>query len=135
MEFPGSLSQYRKVKIGMRQVKLNCAGCNPVFKFLMILFIMDSLISHFKNLFYFSAVDTTGDFLDPEIDPESLESPALAGRFFTTSPPGKPMLYSRTLFIHSAYRSFPQFHSWVRKICWRQATYSSILGLPLRLSW
>ena len=28
-----------------------------------------------------------GDLLDPRIEPES---PALAGRFFTTEPPGKP---------------------------------------------
>ena len=30
-----------------------------------------------------------GDLSDPEIEPES---PALAGRFFTTEPPGKPQL-------------------------------------------
>jgi len=28
-----------------------------------------------------------GDLLDPGIKPESLDSPALAGRFFTTAPP------------------------------------------------
>ena len=40
--------------------------------------------------------------IEPAIEPESLVSPALAGRFFTTVPPGKPMLYGRTLlFIHS----------------------------------
>ena len=31
-----------------------------------------------------------GDLPDPEIEPESLMSPALAGRFFTTELPGKP---------------------------------------------
>ena len=30
------------------------------------------------------------DLLNPEIKPESLVSPALADRFFTTVPPGKP---------------------------------------------
>ena len=30
------------------------------------------------------------DLLDPEIEPMSLLSPELAGRFFTTEPPGKP---------------------------------------------
>ena len=30
------------------------------------------------------------DLPDPEIKPTSLASPALAGRFFTTEPPGKP---------------------------------------------
>ena len=31
-----------------------------------------------------------GDLLDPGIEPTSLISPALAGEFFTTAPPGKP---------------------------------------------
>ena len=31
-----------------------------------------------------------GDLSDPGIELVSLESPALAGRFFTTEPPGKP---------------------------------------------
>ena len=31
-----------------------------------------------------------GDLSDPGIEPMSLASPALAGRFFTTEPPGKP---------------------------------------------
>ena len=33
---------------------------------------------------------TPEDLPDPEIKPESLASPALAGRFFTTAPHGKP---------------------------------------------
>ena len=32
---------------------------------------------------------TPGDFPDPGIEPMSLASPALAGRFFTTVPPEK----------------------------------------------
>ena len=31
-----------------------------------------------------------GDLPDPGIEPVSLASPALAGGFFTTTPPGKP---------------------------------------------
>ena len=31
-----------------------------------------------------------GDLPDPETEPTSLVSPALAGRFFTTEPPEKP---------------------------------------------
>ena len=31
-----------------------------------------------------------GDLPDPEVEPASLASPALASRFFTTEPPGKP---------------------------------------------
>ena len=30
------------------------------------------------------------NFFDPEIEPTSLASPALAGGFFTVEPPGKP---------------------------------------------
>ena len=33
---------------------------------------------------------TPGNLPNPGIKPESLESPAVAGRFFTTLPPGKP---------------------------------------------
>ena len=33
-----------------------------------------------------------GDLLNPEIEPMSLVSPALAGGFFTTEPPGKPLV-------------------------------------------
>ena len=33
---------------------------------------------------------TPGDLPDPGIQPASLVSPALAGGFFTTAPPGKP---------------------------------------------
>ena len=36
---------------------------------------------------------TLGDLLDPGIEPASLASPALASRFFTTAPPGKPANY------------------------------------------
>ena len=34
---------------------------------------------------------TPGDRPDPGIEPVSLVSPALAGGFFTTVPPGKPV--------------------------------------------
>ena len=34
------------------------------------------------------AVPTLGDLLNPGIKPASLASPTLAGRFFTTAPPG-----------------------------------------------
>ena len=41
---------------------------------------------------YWSGLPFTspGDLPDPGIKPESLTSPALAGGFFTTEPPGKP---------------------------------------------
>ena len=34
-----------------------------------------------------------GDLPDPGTDPVSPASPALAGGFFTTEPPGKPLTY------------------------------------------
>ena len=33
---------------------------------------------------------SSGDLSNPGIEPRSLKSPALAGRFFTIAPPGKP---------------------------------------------
>ena len=36
-------------------------------------------------------VPSPGGLLDPGIEPASLVSPALAGKFFTTMPPGKPL--------------------------------------------
>ena len=36
---------------------------------------------------------TSGNLPNPGIEPESLASPALAGGFFTTVPPGNPISY------------------------------------------
>ena len=36
------------------------------------------------------------DLPDPGIEPVPLASPAMAGRFFTTIPPGKPLSFSTT---------------------------------------
>ena len=41
---------------------------------------------------------TPGDLPDPGLEPMSLMSPALAGRFFTTASPGKPLLLSYSRF-------------------------------------
>ena len=38
-------------------------------------------------------VPPSGDLPDPGTEPASLVSPALAGRFFTTAPPGKLLSY------------------------------------------
>ena len=38
------------------------------------------------------AISFSSDLPDPGIEPMSLASPTLAGRFFTTVPPGKPLL-------------------------------------------
>ena len=37
------------------------------------------------------AISSPGDLPDPGIEPMSLASPALAGGFFTTEPPGKTL--------------------------------------------
>ena len=37
-----------------------------------------------------------GDLPNPETEPASPAAPALAGRFFTTEPPGKPKQHNRT---------------------------------------
>ena len=37
---------------------------------------------------------TSGDLPHPGIEPESLASPALTGRFSATAPPGKPIFIS-----------------------------------------
>ena len=51
-----------------------------------------SLSMEFSRQEYWSGFPfpTPGDLPDPGIEPTSPESPALAGRFFTTEPPGKP---------------------------------------------
>ena len=44
-----------------------------------------------------------GDLPDPGIEPASLLPPALAGRFFTTSTPGKPMFVYECTYIHISF--------------------------------
>ena len=43
------------------------------------------------------AIPSPGHLPDPGIEPGSLVSPALAGEFFTTEPPGKPVLCFRAI--------------------------------------
>ena len=47
-----------------------------------------------------------GKLLDPRIEPTSLASPALAGGFFTTEPPGKPYVHIYT-HICNLYSRLP----------------------------
>ena len=42
---------------------------------------------------------TPGDLSNSGIEPASLASPALAGRFFTTVPPGKPLVPYRDSIV------------------------------------
>ena len=64
------------------------------------LFVTQWTVGHQTPLFmgfprqeYWSGLPfpSSGDLPDPGIEPTSLVSPALAGGFFTTEPPGKPL--------------------------------------------
>ena len=46
------------------------------------------------------AISTPGDLPDPGIELMSPASPAMAGRFFTTAPPGKPLYALGNQNIH-----------------------------------
>ena len=52
------------------------------------------LSMEFSRQEYWSGLSftTPGGLLDPGVKPMSLALPALAGEFFTTVPPGKPIL-------------------------------------------
>ena len=49
---------------------------------------------------------TPGDLPDPGIEPASLASPVLAGRFSTTALPGKPLPFLSVQFSHSVVSDF-----------------------------
>ena len=75
-----------------------------------------------------------GKLLDPRIEPTSLVSPALAGGFFTTEPPGKPYVHIYT-HICNLYSRLPcprnrQFclscslqQCQIYRICWINACW------------
>ena len=46
-------------------------------------------------------IPSSGDLPDPGIEPVSLVSPALAGRFFTTAPPGKLLSYISYILLNA----------------------------------
>ena len=65
------------------------------------------LSKEFSGQEYWSGLPfpTPGDLPDPGIEPESLASPALAGRFFAIAPPGKPVCtyhanFSNAILFH-----------------------------------
>ena len=71
-----------------------CAQLFSIFQ----LFVTPWTVAHqaplsmeFSQQEYWSGLPfpSVGDLLDPGIKPTSLDSPPLAGRFFTTAPPGK----------------------------------------------
>ena len=50
-----------------------------------------------------SQFPSPGDLPDLGIEPASLVYPALAGRFFTTELPGKPMYHQTPIYIYIHY--------------------------------
>ena len=46
---------------------------------------------------------TPGDFPDPGLKPTSPAPPALAGRLFTTAPPGKPFHYDCSFVLTQSF--------------------------------
>ena len=87
-----------------------------------------------------------GDLPDPGIEPASLVSPALAGRFFTTEPPGNPLgpseseseshsVMSDSLQLHELYSPWtsPSQNTGVGSLSllqWIIPTQGSNPGLP-----
>ena len=57
----------------------------------------------FKQEYWSGFPCPSGDLPDPGIEPVSLMSPALAGRFFVIEPPGKPNIYT-------PHCKFPKFN-------------------------
>ena len=52
-----------------------------------------------------------GNLLDPGIEPRSLVSPALVGRFFTTAPPGKLLIQYRHSVMSNSLRPHGLYHA------------------------
>ena len=83
-----------------------------------------------------------GWFPDPGIKPASLVSPALAGRFFTTEPPGKPQFDNKPEIKRNikfpggsdCKESAAMQETWVQSLGWEDplekemATHSNILA-------
>ena len=74
-----------------------CRLCNPTHCYL-------SLSTRCFHQEYWSALPfpPPGDLSNPRIKPMSLVSPALAGRFFTLVPPGKPYVTLAEIILPSA---------------------------------
>ena len=66
---------------------LNCFSCDQLFATLWTIAHQDPLSMGFSRQEHWSGLPCSplGDLPDPGIKPESLMSPALAARFFTTS--------------------------------------------------
>ena len=63
------------------------------------------------RLLWWVAISSSKESSDPGIEPMTLTSPALAGGFFTTEPPGKPILTVN--YFYSAFKKLS-----LEKTCW-----------------
>ena len=70
-----------------------CPGMSDSFVTPWTIGLQAPLSMEFSRQEYWSGLPCppSGDLPDPGIEPESPASPALAGRVFTTAPPGKPL--------------------------------------------
>ena len=75
---------------------------------------------------------TPGDLTDRGIKPESLSSPALAGRFFATVPPGKPIDWQRSLVGYSPWGQLIDWACMHTYLLWRNVYLSLI---PFLIGW
>ena len=71
---------------------LSCFSHVQLFMTLWTVVCQAPLFMEFSRHEYWSGLPCPppGDLPDPETEPVTLMSPALAGGFFTTLPPGKP---------------------------------------------
>ena len=76
-----------------------------------------------------------GDLLNPGIELESPESPALAGRFFTTEPSGRPSVSKRKIKTQKSFKrqgpapTLPCFCQQGEGQCWAKTSTGSALLL------
>ena len=74
---------------------LSCFSCVQLFATPWTAAFQAPLSMGFSRQEYWSGLPfpPPGDLPKPGLDPRPLMSPALAGRFFTTEPPRKPLRY------------------------------------------
>ena len=75
------------------------------------------------------AIPFSRDLVDPGIEPMSLASPALAGRFFTTEPPGKCFMYLIGYKGLWSHHHLYRWGNWMRRSCVQDNTG---LGLVIK---
>ena len=81
----------------LRVCMLSCFSCVQLFSTPWSVACQVPLSMGFSRQEHWSGLPCPplGDLLDPGTEPVSLLSPTLAGRFFTTEPPGKPSVAMR----------------------------------------